>query len=133
MKINKILTRISFIALSFLTVFSPKVSFALDGNNGGTSNTTQGISNPLSVNGKGIESIPAAVTALMGFVVKIGAVVAIFTFVYSGYLFVKARGNPKELETAKDVFKYTVIGVAILLGAQLIASIVVGTINNLKN
>jgi len=132
MKINKILTRISFIALSFLTFFSPKVSLADDANNGGVSNTASGIQNPLSVNGKGIDSIPEAVTVFMDFVVKIGAVVAIFAFIYSGYLFVKARGNPKELETAKDVFKYTVIGVAILLGAQLIASIVVGTINNLK-
>jgi hypothetical protein len=132
MKINKILTRISFIALSFITFFSSKVSFADNGNNAGTSNTSSGIQNPLSVNGSGISSIPEAVTALMGFVVQIGAVVAIFAFVYSGYLFVKARGNEKELGTAKDVFINTVIGVAVLLGAQLIASIVVGTINNLK-
>ncbi|MFA6797372.1 MAG: hypothetical protein WCR40_01550 [Candidatus Paceibacterota bacterium] len=86
------------------------------------------IQNPL---GK-LNSVPVFVSDLLSYVVKIGGIVAIFAFIYSGYLFVKARGNPKELETAKTVFKNTIIGVAVLLGAQLIASIIIGTIKNLK-
>ncbi|MDD4803689.1 MAG: hypothetical protein PHN69_00765 [Candidatus Pacebacteria bacterium] len=86
------------------------------------------IQNPLG----DLKSVPVFVSDLLSYVVKIGGIVAIFAFIYSGYLFVKARGNPKELETAKTVFKNTIIGVAVLLGAQLIASIIIGTIKNLK-
>ncbi len=77
-------------------------------------------------------SIPDAINKVLGYVVQIGGVIAIFAFIYAGYLFVKARGNEKELGEAKTVFVNTVIGVAILLGAKLIASIIVNTISSLK-
>ncbi|MFA5764054.1 MAG: hypothetical protein WC915_04540 [archaeon] len=84
------------------------------------------IQNPL----KGVGNITGLVSSMMVYVTRIGGVIAIFAFIYSGFLFVKAQGNPEGLKTAKTVFKNTVIGVAILLGAQLIASIVVGTIKS---
>lgn len=127
MKINQILTRISFTAVSFLTIFLPKISSAEV-----NPPVSSGIQNPLAVNGSSIMSIPDAVMALLNFVIRVGAVVAIFAFIYSGYLFVKARGNPGEIKNAKTVFYNIVIGVAVLLGAQLIASIIVGTINNIR-
>lgn len=86
------------------------------------------IQNPL---GK-LNSVPVFVSDLLSYVVKIGGIVAIFAFIYSGFLFVKARGNPGELTKANTVFKNTIIGVVVLLGAQLIASIIIGTIKNLK-
>ena len=123
---KKYLVRLSFVVLSFLTILLPKLSFASNATEG-SSNTTSGIQNPLKVG-----SIPDFVALLLGYVVKIGAVVAVFAFIYSGFLFVQARGNSEKLKGAKDVFLNTVIGVAVLLGAQLIASIIVGTINNIK-
>ena len=86
------------------------------------------INNPL----KAGSDIPTIIASVLGLIVKIGAVVATFAFIYSGFLFVKAQGNEKELETAKTVFTNTCIGVAVLLGAQLIASIIIGTINTIK-
>ena len=100
-----------------------------------TSNTVtnSGGGNPVIENPLGnLKSIPTFVAQLLSYVVKIGGIIAIFAFIYSGFLFVKARGNPKELDTAKLVFRNTIIGVAVLLGAQLIASIIIGTIKNLK-
>ena len=88
----------------------------------------QGIQNPLN---KGTD-IPKFISYILGYVVKIGGIVAIFAFIWAGFLFVKAQGNPAELEKAKTTFINTCIGVAVLLGAQLIASIIVGTINTLK-
>lgn len=106
--------------LSFITSASvammPLVSFAQ-------------IENPL----KSITSIPEFVSTVLSGAVKVGGVIAIFAFIYSGYRFVEARGNPDGLETAKQIFINTCIGVAILLGAQLIASLIVGTISNLKS
>ncbi len=105
----------NLLAIIFM-IFIPSISFA------------QTIENPL----KGLNSIPNFVAIILGYVVRIGGVIAIFAFIYVGYLFVKARGNPGELKTAREAFINTVIGVAILLGAQIIASIIVGTINSLR-
>ena len=89
---------------------------------------TSGITNPLG----SISSIPAFISTILGYVVKVGGIVAIFAFIWAGYLFVVAQGKPAELEKAKNVFINTCIGVAILLGAQLIASIIVGTLKSLS-
>ena len=102
--------------ISFLLLVVPVFVFA------------QGIQNPLNAG----TDIPTFISNVLGYIVKIGGVVAIFAFIWSGYLFVKAQGNPTELTTAKTVFINTCIGVAVLLGAQLIASIIVGTISSLR-
>ena len=86
------------------------------------------IANPL----KGTTSISGFITTVLGYVVKIGGVVAIFAFIWSGFKFVQAQGNEKELGEAKNIFINTCIGVAILLGAQLISSIIVGTLKSLS-
>ncbi len=118
-KISRVLTTI----LYFAFVLIPAISFA-----DCTTDNQGSIINPL---GNCNTSISDIVSQLMVYVVRIGGIIAIFAFVYSGYLFVKARGNEKELGEAKTVFVNTVIGVAILLGAQLIASIIVNTIKTL--
>jgi hypothetical protein len=106
---------LSRITATIFTAALPLVSFAQ-------------IENPL----KGISSIPGFISTILGYAVRIGGVIAIFAFIYSGFKFVQARGNPTELETAKRIFINTCIGVAVLLGAQLIASIIVGTIRNIR-
>jgi len=105
----------SAITLSLLLLIAPVFVFAQ-------------IANPL----KGGTDIPKFISMILGYVVKIGGVVAIFAFIWAGFLFVRAQGNPKALDDARNVFINTCIGVAILLGAQLIASIIVGTLNSLK-
>ncbi len=86
------------------------------------------IQNPL----KGGNDIGQFVTFILGYAVRIGGVIAIFAFIYVGFLFVKARGNQAELTKAKTTFLNTVIGVAILLGAQIISTIITGTIRSLQ-
>jgi hypothetical protein len=120
--------KISYIVSSLFLFVLPFITFSKDGVDGSSGSVSSGIQNPL----KNISSIPDFVNVLLGYVVKAGAVVAVCAFIYSGYLFVKARGNDTELSKAKTVFYSTVIGVAVLLGAQLIASILVGTIKNIQ-
>ena len=86
------------------------------------------ITNPL----KSGTDIPGFISKVLGYIVKVGAVIAVFAFIWAGFLFVKAQGNPEELKSAREIFVNTCIGVAVLLGAQLLASIIVGTINSLK-
>ncbi|MEI6528750.1 MAG: hypothetical protein WCO10_03750 [bacterium] len=88
------------------------------------------IDNPL---GKGVNSIPALVAKLMNVVAMVGGVVVVFFIIYAGFKFVEAQGNPGKLEKARDTLLYTVIGAAVLLGADVIANVVAGTINSIKN
>ena len=97
----------------------PLFSLAQSGGNnqpsGGNNFVT--LNNPLT----GVDDLGQLVIKILGIVVKIGAYVAVAAIIYSGFLFVKAQGNQKELEDAKKTFFYTIIGVMILLGAQAIA------------
>jgi len=83
------------------------------------------------MNPLGSDSIPNIVSTVMYFIVRVGAVVAVVAFIYVGFVFVRAQGKPEEIKKAKDMFFWTVIGVAILLGAQLLSQLVVGTIKSL--
>ena len=100
--------------LSFLLLIVPMFVFAQ-------------IQNPL----KGGTDVAGFVSILLGYVVKVGGVVATFAFIWAGFLYVEARGNPEKLENAKKVFINTCIGVAVLLGAQLIGTIISNTVNSL--
>jgi len=72
------------------------------------------------------------VQAILQVVLKIGIPVAAMFIIYSGFLFVKAQGNPEELKKAKRAFTYAVIGTAILLGSWLLAKGIESTINSLQ-
>jgi len=77
-------------------------------------------------------TFPDFIKKVLDVVLQIGVPVAALALVYSGFLFVKARGNAQELETAKKAFVWTVIGVAILLGAWILATVIDTTIKNLQ-
>jgi len=55
--------------------------------------------------------------------------IAVVFVVYSGFLFVAAQGNSEELAKAKRNFFWTIIGVALLLGAWALAVLIKGTID----
>ncbi len=86
-----------------------------------------GLENPL----REINSIQEFVTAFLKAVMYVGFPVAVLFVVYSGFLFVFAQGNSTELEKAKKNFFYTIIGVALFLGALALAKLIEGTINQL--
>jgi len=70
---------------------------------------------------------------LNNIVLPIGAVIAVFFLVYSGFLFVTARGSEDKLKLAKANFIGAIIGVAILLGATAISLAIKGTICQIVN
>lgn len=76
-------------------------------------------------------SLSALVADILDVVITIAIPIAILAIIYSGFLFVKARGNPAKLTEAKTTLLYTIIGIAVLLGAELLSKIVEGTISNL--
>ena len=58
--------------------------------------------------------------------------VAIFFLVLTGFNFITAGGDKKKLGDAKMQFFYVVIGIALILGAQLIGAILQNTLVDLK-
>ena len=64
-------------------------------------------------------------------VLPIGGVVAVLSFIYSGFLYVMAQGNETKLATAHKSLLYTAIGTAVLLGSWVLANVVCNTIHQL--
>lgn len=58
----------------------------------------------------------------------IGSVIIVIMIIYTGFKFVMAQGNPSEIESARRMLLYVVIGAAILLGAEVIAKVITGTV-----
>lgn len=77
------------------------------------------------------ESVQGLIKTILEGAIKIGIPVIALAIIYSGFLFVKARGNPKEIETAKSSITYTLIGAAILLGAWALAQLISDTVLSL--
>lgn len=80
----------------------------------------QVITNPLKAN-----NIPELIQNVATFAMNIGLPIAIIFIVYSGFLFVSAKGNEKKLETAKEAFKWAVVGAALIVGADFLAKAIV--------
>lgn len=114
------------LVLFFLILLPLAVSFATNGTPAASKVT---IDNPLGSNNMQVKDVLAKI---MEIVALIGGIVVAFFIIYSGFKFVMAKGNPGEIEKAKDMFYATVIGAAILLGAGIIAQIVVTTVNTIK-
>ena len=90
-----------------------------------------GIGNPLE--NAGISDITSFIESILRFVIMIGIPIVTLAIIYSGFLFVVARGNPEELKKAKKTFLYTLVGAALLLGSYVIANAIQGTVNEITN
>jgi len=109
--------------LAFLISFSLLIPFFIlfAGEIGGAGAPT--ITNPL-----GTDSVKVLLLRIMNLVASVGAIVVVFFIIYSGYKFVTAGDSDTDRTKAKDIFFSTVIGGAILLGADVIANVVVNTV-----
>lgn len=92
--------------------------------NSSTSGTVEFIKNPIKVN-----SIIDFIKAIIDVLIKIAIPIIALAIIYSGFLFVSARGNTEKLEAAKRTFIYTLLGAAILLGAWALAQIISETVS----
>lgn len=79
------------------------------------------LENPL---GMGVNSISDLFYKIVNFVISLSYVVIAFFLILSGFKFVMAQGSESELEKAKHTFYYTIIGAAVIVGAQTITAIV---------
>lgn len=86
------------------------------------------LQNPIKYN-----TFPAFVSAVIATAVNVLMPIVVLAFIWSGFLFVKAQGNQKELETAKTAIWWSVIGAFILMGAWGFAQIIGSTVSTITN
>lgn len=115
------------VCLLFMQLILPISVFAASTSFPSTSSCPPGkICNPIQS-----ETIQELIYVALKFVVELLAVAGVVYIIYTGFLFVKAQGNPKELEVAKKSFFNAIIGMAIILGSWAIAEVIVNTINQI--
>lgn len=91
--------------------------------------TTDGkLNNPLN---DAFSTIPGFIAGALQALVMIALPILTLFIVYSGFLFVSARGNEHKLEDAKRNFMYVIIGALLILGAWIIAQLIAGTVAQL--
>jgi hypothetical protein len=84
---------------------------------------TPRIQNPIRA-----QSISAFIADVLNAIVQIGIPICILAIIWVGFRYVKAQGKPDELKEVHAAFLYTVIGIAIFIGASIIAGVIQGTI-----
>ena len=70
---------------------------------------------------------------LAGIVIPLTLAVGVLFIVLAGLKFVTATGNPEKLKKAKQNLLYTVIGVAVILSAEIILNILLSTLKEIGN
>lgn len=126
--------------LLFILTSVPALTFAMGGTGGagGTGGTVGGttdtnkitwkITNPLKIG----SDIPSIIDAVMkGIVMPIASVLVVLAILYSGFKFVVAQGNPKEIEEARRGLVWALVGSAILLGAYGISTALRSTVGSI--
>lgn len=108
----------------FLWAYAFRVS--AQGGGGSICDPATQICNPINQN-----TIDGFLQVLLEGVIKIGIPIVALAIIYSGFLYVSARGNPSKLEEAHRAFLYSVIGAAILLGSWALAKLISETVLNL--
>ncbi len=118
----------SFLAIFAIGVFVSPVGVLAQGEGGPSAASFDfHIDNPVG----GFDNLVDLFIELLKIVMLIvGPIIAVM-LIYTGYLFVTARGNETQLKTAKQMFLYVVIGAAIILGAEIIARAIQATVNGL--
>ena len=91
-------------------------------NGGNSSNPDEvlnlSLQNPLAGT---IDTIPQLFQKIVEIIIKIGIPLVAMAIVYSGLLFVTARGSDEQLKKAKNAFTFAIIGGLILLTSWLVA------------
>jgi len=69
--------------------------------------------------------------SIAGSIARIGLPIAAIFIIYSGLLFVTARGSDEQIKKARNAFMWAVIGTGVLLGAWVIAAAIDSTVRSL--
>ncbi len=108
--------KILIYGLPFLLLAVPLLGFAAE------------LTNPL-----GSTTLTQFLTRMLQLVAQIGFPVIVVYIVYIGFKFIQASGKPEELAKVRGMFFWALIGALIVLGAQVLATAIQATVNDLTH
>jgi hypothetical protein len=79
-----------------------------------------------------IDDLPSLIKTILYIVLVVGVPIVALAIIYTGFLFVKAQGNPEQITKAKKALVYTLIGAALLLGSWVIANAIGKTVGEVE-
>lgn len=130
-----VLSFIILLSFSAVVVHAQTQGAGNSGAGTGVSNVPPGqqistrLENPFKVGDNLVEVLAAIFHNVL---LPIGGVVAVLAFIWAGFKFVMAQGNPGEIKQAKAALLYTAIGVAVLFAAEIISRVIQGTLSQLQ-
>lgn len=68
------------------------------------------------------DDICQAIVKIKNYVLMLGAVVVGMMIIIGGFLYATAGGNEKQVDTAKKTITYAVIGMIVMLAAEIITN-----------
>lgn len=105
------------------------VPFVVFGGDGGTvPHSVIKFKSPLK---DSIGGITELIDVILRAIIQIGTPIAAIFIIYSGFLFVIARGNDTKLTKAKNTLMWTLIGTAVLIGSAVIAGVIKATMDQI--
>ncbi len=106
------------IALVALLTYTPAVFAQTPGPTTPASQTVT-LKNPLAVT-----SLEELLVAILNIIIIIAIPIIVFFIIYSGFLYVTAKGNASQVEQATRSLTYAIVGGVLIIGAVAIAEIV---------
>lgn len=122
---------ITLIFIMFINIL-PMLALAQNECNSGNTNEFGlciGIENPLG-DKKDLKDI---IGIILNSIADIVLPIVIVMVIYSGFLYVIARGKPEAIKDAHKALTWTLVGAAVLLGARLIANVLIDTVSSIGN
>lgn len=90
-----------------------------------TNHQPVGLQNPL-----GTRTLQEFLVDILNVIVILAIPLIVFFIIYSGFLYVTARGNAEQVSKATRALTYSIIGGVLVLGAAAIAGIVETLVNS---
>lgn len=87
----------------------------------------QGLGAPPDI-GLSKTSLPAMIVAVVNYSLVLVAALALAMIVYGGFLYITAHGESQQVEKAKTVIIYAVIGIVVIGLAAALVNFVVGAV-----
>ena len=87
--------------------------------------------NPISGVWSGVDNIPVFLLKVIEMILPLAVSLCVIFIIYAGFLFATAGGNEMQTTKAKRVILWTLVGVALILGALILEKAVCETILSL--
>lgn len=122
----------SLLLVSAFFIFAVSSAFAQTGNSTNQPSQTGQSTNQPKIftlqNPLKVDSLGGLIQAFVEVFTYLVIIFAILALVYVGLQYILARGNPERMKELSNWLLWIVVGIAIVLGARIIVSIVINTL-----